>query len=69
MREASSGVPRNSPNASATRWRNSRTRRGSVSVDVGARKRSRSWRIEKRIVGGFTEGWYWTEDRGAFCER
>lgn len=52
----SKGAPRKSSSASATRWRNSRTRRGSVSADVEARNNRRSWTIEKTRTGGFVLG-------------
>lgn len=64
-----SGDPRKSSSVSATRWRNSRCARGSVSSDEGERNSSRSWRIEYISEGGFKSGAYIREGRGALWER
>ena len=52
-----------------TRCKNSRTNKGSVSVETGDRNKRLLCVTEKRTVGGFILGRYINEGRGVECAR
>ena len=59
----------NSSKTSMTRCRNSRTNKGSVSVETGDRNKRLLCVTEKRTVGGLILGRYINEGRGVECAR